>query len=291
MASRPGSGSSERLDQVLALVREKVARGAAGTGRSVHRARTTARSTPRTSPSASRADLYGAALSHWNFARRREPGTPQACASSTRASQEHGWQSTHTVIEIVNDDMPFLVDSVTMEVNRHGLTLHLIVHPIVRVNRRDASGDADGRAARRVAGAAAASRSCTSRSTALTDAARLEALAADLARVLDDVRVAVEDWKTMLGAGARDRRRPRPPPAARRPGGARGGARVPRVARRRPLHLPRLPRPRPRDEGRRRRARASCPARAWASCARSRARALVDELLAAAAAGCAPTRA
>ena len=44
--------------------------------------------------------------------------------------EEHGWQSTHTIVEIVNDDMPFLVDSVTMEVNRHGLTLHLIVHPI-----------------------------------------------------------------------------------------------------------------------------------------------------------------
>jgi ABC-type polar amino acid transport system ATPase subunit len=35
--------------------------------------------------------------------------------------EEHGWQSTHTIIEIVNDDMPFLVDSVAMEINRHGL--------------------------------------------------------------------------------------------------------------------------------------------------------------------------
>ena len=49
---------------------------------------------------------------------------------------EHGWQSTHTVIEIVNDDMPFLVDSVTMEVNRQGLTLHLIVHPVLTVQPR-----------------------------------------------------------------------------------------------------------------------------------------------------------
>ena len=48
---------------------------------------------------------------------------------------EHGWQSTHTVVEIVNDDMPFLVDSVSMEINRHGLGLHLIVHPIVSVIR------------------------------------------------------------------------------------------------------------------------------------------------------------
>jgi len=32
--------------------------------------------------------------------------------------EQHGWQSTHTVVEIVNDDMPFLVDSVAMELNR-----------------------------------------------------------------------------------------------------------------------------------------------------------------------------
>jgi glutamate dehydrogenase len=58
-----------------------------------------------------------------------------ACVSSTRRSRSTGWQSTHTIIEIVNDDMPFLVDSVTMEVNRQGLTLHLIVHPIIAVLR------------------------------------------------------------------------------------------------------------------------------------------------------------
>jgi len=43
------------------------------------------------------------------------------------------------VVEIVNDDMPFLVDSASMEVNRQGLTLHLIVHPIFAVER-DAAG-------------------------------------------------------------------------------------------------------------------------------------------------------
>ena len=81
------------------------------------------------------ADLYGAALSHWNFARKREPGHARVRVFNPTI-EEHGWQSTHTIIEIVNDDMPFLVDSVTMEVNRHGLTLHLIIHPIVAVAAR-----------------------------------------------------------------------------------------------------------------------------------------------------------
>ena len=34
--------------------------------------------------------------------------------------EEHGWQSTHTAVEIVTDDMPFLIDSVSMELNRAG---------------------------------------------------------------------------------------------------------------------------------------------------------------------------
>src|SRR5207249_5134418 len=80
------------------------------------------------------ADLYGAALSHWNFARKRATGQARVRVFNPTI-EEHGWQSTHTIVEIVNDDMPFLVDSVTMEVNRHGLTLHLIVHPIVAINR------------------------------------------------------------------------------------------------------------------------------------------------------------
>src|SRR5437868_2760761 len=88
------------------------------------------------------ADLYGAALSHWNFARKREPGRAKVRVFNPTVA-EHGWQSTHTVIEIVNDDMPFLVDSVTMEVNRNGLTLHLIIHPIVAV-ARDTEGTLQG---------------------------------------------------------------------------------------------------------------------------------------------------
>src|SRR4029079_18719268 len=42
-------------------------------------------------------DLYGAALSHWNFARKREPGKPKIRVFNPTV-EEHGWQSTHTVI-------------------------------------------------------------------------------------------------------------------------------------------------------------------------------------------------
>src|SRR5437879_10083032 len=84
-------------------------------------------------------DLKGAAAAHLAFGRKFSAGLAKIRAYNP-VSGQHGWQSTHTAIEIVNDDMPFLVDSVTMEVNRQGLTLHLLIHPVLRV-LRDAQGE------------------------------------------------------------------------------------------------------------------------------------------------------
>ena len=50
--------------------------------------------------------------------------------------ERDGWSSPHTVLEIVSDDMPFIVDSVTMELAREGYTIDLVIHPVVRVRRR-----------------------------------------------------------------------------------------------------------------------------------------------------------
>ncbi len=140
-------------------------------------------------------DLYGAALSHWNFARKRETGKSKLRVFNPTV-EEHGWQSTHTVIEVVNDDMPFLVDSVTMEVNRHGLTLHLIIHPIMMARRQD-----DGEI---VEIPAAAEEGVSPESLMHVEIDRvvspdkIAALTTDLTRVLRDVRRAVTDWKKML---------------------------------------------------------------------------------------------
>src|SRR5438034_8346057 len=140
------------------------------------------------------ADLYSTALSQWNFARKREPGQAKVRVFNPSLA-EHGWQSTHTIVEISNDDMPFLVDSVTMEVNRHGLTMHLIIHPIVVVERR-ADGTLAGLPAEDAKGARRES-FIHVEVDRITEPSRLAALAADIARVLDDVRAAVDDWQAM----------------------------------------------------------------------------------------------
>ncbi len=72
-------------------------------------------------------DLYGAALSHWNFLNLRKPTEFKVRVYNPQFEQ-HGWQSTHTVIEISVDDMPFLVDSLRMELDKHNLNIHFILH-------------------------------------------------------------------------------------------------------------------------------------------------------------------
>ena len=203
---------AESLGEVIALVRAKVAPEQRKTLEAVVE-RYFGQVDPEDLAERRPADLYGAALSHWNFARKREPGTVRVRVFNPTV-EEHGWQSTHTIIEIVNDDMPFLVDSVTMEVNRHGLTLHLIIHPLIEVNR-DSDGTLQGFGNE---GGPAARRESFIHVEVdrVTDSARHEILAADVSRVLGDVRLAVADWKRMqdkmLEVVAELERRPPPIP-------------------------------------------------------------------------------
>src|SRR5713101_3703936 len=82
--------------------------------------------------------LLGGALSLWEFGKVRQPGTPNVRLFNPSV-EKNGWALEHTIIEVVNDDMPFIVDSVTAEINRRERNIHLLLHPVVRV-RRDSSG-------------------------------------------------------------------------------------------------------------------------------------------------------
>ncbi len=194
MGAKDSSDTNERLEQVRALVKTKVAAEQRATIEELVR-RYFGQVDPEDLAQRQAADLYGAALSHWSFGRKREPGRARIRVFNPTI-EEHGWQSTHTIVEIVNDDMPFLVDSVTMEANRHGLTLHLIIHPVLAVER-----DAGGTLMRLAPEGSDARRESFIHVEIdrTTDPARLEALGTDLGRVLSDVRMAVEDWKKMQG--------------------------------------------------------------------------------------------
>ena len=144
-------------------------------------------------------DLYGAAAAHLNLARRRAPGTPKIRVYNPRIEQ-HGWQSTHTIVEVVTDDMPFLVDSVRMVLNRRGYTSHLVVHPVMRFHRGEGGridallpvGEADEGSIVEAVIHIEADRQ--------TEQGVLDAMAAEVRSALDDVRATVEDWGGMREA-------------------------------------------------------------------------------------------
>jgi len=140
-------------------------------------------------------NIYGAALSHYKLASARQPGEI-AVHVYTPNLEAHGWQSPYTVIEIVNDDMPFLFDSVSNAVNQLGLGIHLVAHPVFRVMRSDTgswqgiapAGDKNAHAESFIHIAIDVQH----------DPARLAGIKQRLIEVLSDVRVAVADWREML---------------------------------------------------------------------------------------------
>ena len=128
-----------------------------------------------------------------------EPGHAKVRVYNPQIEQ-HGWQSTHTIVEVVTDDMPFLVDSVSMALNRLGLLIHLTIHPVLPVRR-----DADGMLEAVLDAASGDGGEPTFESfmhvevDRQSDLERLDRIRTELEHTLGDVRAAVEDWRPMLG--------------------------------------------------------------------------------------------
>src|ERR1700720_364445 len=137
-------------------------------------------------------DLCGAALAHLDFIRTFQSGATKVRVYNPQ-SQKDGWESTHTAIEMIQENMPFLLDSVTMEVNRQGLTLHLIIHPVIRTHR-----DANGLLVEILPNDPSNNASSESvihvEVDRQTDPKKLGELEAGLLRILGDVGKAVEDY-------------------------------------------------------------------------------------------------
>ncbi len=142
-------------------------------------------------------DLLGAVLSHRALGATRQAGEAKLRVFTPTVEQE-GWTTGHTVVEIVTDDMPFLVDSVSSCTIRQGGSVHLMVHPQLVV-RRDESGalievvDVPIHEAPQEPGVLVESWMHLQIDRE-SDAADRDALARELREVLADVRASVEDW-------------------------------------------------------------------------------------------------
>ncbi len=124
----------------------------------------------------------------FEFARVRKPGQAKVRVFNP-AKKSDGWDSPHTMLQIVNDDMPFLVDTVTMALAERGIGVHVLGHPVLQL-KRDKAG--------KLAGVGTGS----AESVMLLEIDRQSAdgmatLEAALSKALQDVRGIVEDWAPM----------------------------------------------------------------------------------------------
>ena len=140
-------------------------------------------------------DLAGAAAAHLDLGRRHAGPSAKVHVFNPKL-EEHGWQSTHTVVQIVEGDMPFLVDSATMEINRQGMSLHLVIHPVLRV-LRDGAGRLQDVAPPTAGGEGSLESFMYLEIDRQTDPVRLQEIGDGLRRVLGDVAAAVADWQPM----------------------------------------------------------------------------------------------
>ncbi|HYU32943.1 MAG TPA: NAD-glutamate dehydrogenase [Thermoanaerobaculia bacterium] len=135
-------------------------------------------------------NLAGAALALWRFAEERAPGGP---VLRHYKPADEGWESPYSIVEIVNDDRPFLLDSVVAELHRRHAEVHLAIHPIVAVRR-----DETGRLLALPASPEGADReSLMQIRIDARSAGPSEEILQGLRAVLEDVRVIVEDFKAM----------------------------------------------------------------------------------------------
>ncbi|MEV6206058.1 NAD-glutamate dehydrogenase [Kitasatospora sp. NPDC051914] len=157
-------------------------------------------------------DVYGAAASHYRLGLKRPQGTAEVRVH-TPTVEENGWSCGHTVVEVVTDDMPFLVDSVTNELTRLDRGIHLVVHPQLAV-RRDITGklleilDIDACSRSQAAGAEWPADAVVESWMHIeidreTDRADLRSIETNLRRILGDVREVVEDWSKMRDSALR----------------------------------------------------------------------------------------
>ena len=139
-------------------------------------------------------DLYGAALSLWNSLEKNTSDDAVIRVFNPEVAKD-GWQSSHTIVEIIAKDMPFLVDSVRMAMTRENIASHLLLHSPLKIQR-------DKNAKISALSNLKAEQESSSTKTVFfieidrqTDSSVIDSFKKELESVLNDVSTAVEDWQ------------------------------------------------------------------------------------------------
>ncbi|RHW77184.1 NAD-glutamate dehydrogenase [Colwellia sp. RSH04] len=143
-------------------------------------------------------DMYGATLSLWSSLNEHKDEEPVIHVFNPSVSK-NGWKSSHTIIEIIVKDMPFLVDSIRIALNRLGIPAHLMLNSPIKVARTKDLEIAE------LASIVDNKIKATSEETIFfievdrqSNQDELDAIKAELLSVVEDIQLTVDDWQPML---------------------------------------------------------------------------------------------
>ncbi len=137
--------------------------------------------------------IYDSVLSLWNFIQDFDGTSKVRVFNPTLES--NGWQAKHSIIELNHKDMPFLVDSIRMELNRQGIDVHMHLHVPMNI-RRSKSGKIR-ELEKALEGEGNIETPMYLEVDRILDEELLFQVQADLSRILSDVRATVSDWEPM----------------------------------------------------------------------------------------------
>jgi len=147
-------------------------------------------------------DIYGSAFAWWNFIQQRASDAPKVRVFNP-SIEEDGWLCGHTVVAVLQRDMPFLVDSIRIEINRRNIDIHAINSSVLTV-ARDASGGLLDLVQKGVKFRNTKTKNFQQEALVYleinlhTDEAAMAELATSLDSLLEDITLSVTDYKPLL---------------------------------------------------------------------------------------------
>ena len=137
--------------------------------------------------------LYDLALSSFSFFNERKSKEIKVRISNPDI-KSCGFESKHTIIDIVNDDMPFLVDSTVGFLDAHGINIHKVIHPIYEVNR-DKSGKISSFSQDKTSSKESAIQIHIEKIESDTE---IDLIKGNIVKILDTVGLVVSDFENMV---------------------------------------------------------------------------------------------
>jgi glutamate dehydrogenase len=141
-------------------------------------------------------ELFKIAEEAYSFFLNRDVSKPKIRLFNP-SKKKHGWNSKYSVLEIINTDSPFLLDSIKEELIRNQIKIHEILHPIIKV-KRDQKGNVKDIITASNDGDYITESVMHIHITSVKEEESILKILNSIENILNNVKYAVQDWEKMI---------------------------------------------------------------------------------------------